>query len=541
MSISTEAQTSQTDDAPPRPRSAARWRRIWLAAAIALAAVGMFFAYRRMAWAHPINADGASNSLQAWDLWHGNPLMTGWTLSDVSFYTTELVQYAIIQVFMGLNVEAIRVAAAVTYTLLVLVVAALAKGRATGWDAAVRVGVAVAIMLVPAPGIGYMTLFSSPNHTGSGVPLVITWLVLDRALSGPREPRKWLPVAIAVLLAWGEVGDPLVTFIGALPLVLVSAIRLVRAGVPWKQRWRGIDAQLLAAGAASVVLAHGFLLLVRAAGGFHAPAPPISLAPIADLGHRFSMVVQMIGAIYGAYRPGEHPPAAAVGLGLLHLFGIALVIVALVTVIIRGVRGTGDRVNEILVLGIGINLGAELVSTLPVDILAAREIVAVLPLGAALAARVCAPRLRAWRLTPVLAGVLAIFTFALAVYSPPRSAPAENQDIADWLVYRNLSYGLASYWNASNITVTTERRVVVVPTAGGDRIAPYCWQSRVDWYDPTTHDARFIIFDRERSMYGTPEAAEKQFGAPAETKDFGRHVVLVYTHNLLAQMPPPCP
>jgi hypothetical protein len=89
--------------------------------------------------------------------------------------------------------------------------------------------------------------------------------------------------------------------------------------------------------------------------------------------------------------------------------------------------------------------------------------------------------------------------------------------------------------------VTTERRVVVVPTAGGDRIAPYCWQSRVDWYDPTTHDARFIIFDRERTMYGTPEAAEKQFGPPAETKDFGRHVVLVYDHNLLPQMPTPCP
>jgi hypothetical protein len=544
MSISSDLQASQSvgsdDGAPPPSRSASRWRRAWIAAATALAAIGLFFAYRRMAWAHPINADGASNALQAWDMWHGNPLMSGWTLSDVSFYSTELIQYMMIQVVVGLNPEMIRIAAAMTYTLMILVVAALAKGRATGKEAAVRVGVALAIMLFPAPGIGYMTLFSSPNHTGSGVPMVITWLVLDRALTAHREPRRWLPVAIALLLAWGEIGDPLVTFVGALPLVLVSAIRVIRAGVPWRQRWRGIDAQLLVAGAGSVVIAHAFLFGVRALGGFHAPAPPISLAPIDALPDRASMVVKMIGAVFGVYREDGHPGAGWVGLALLHAVGIVLVLVALVAVFIRGIRGTGDRINEILTLAICINVGAEVVSTLPSDILATREIVAVLPLGAALAARVCAPRLLAWRLAPALAGVLVVLTTALVVYSPPRSAPAENQDIAEWLDSRGLHYGLGSYWSASNITVTTRQNVVVVPIAGGDRVTPYCWQSRNDWYDKTAHDARFVIFDRERSMYGTREFAEKQFGAPVEFKDFGRHVVLVYDYNVLEKMPAPC-
>src|SRR5690348_9196026 len=68
MSISADLQASPSvgsdDDAPPKPRSR------WLIAPVLLAAIGMFFAYRRMAWAHPINADGASNALQAWDMWH---------------------------------------------------------------------------------------------------------------------------------------------------------------------------------------------------------------------------------------------------------------------------------------------------------------------------------------------------------------------------------------------------------------------------------------------------------------------------------------
>jgi hypothetical protein len=33
-------------------------------------------------------SDGASNALEAWDLLHGNWLLRGWTLTDVSFYTT---------------------------------------------------------------------------------------------------------------------------------------------------------------------------------------------------------------------------------------------------------------------------------------------------------------------------------------------------------------------------------------------------------------------------------------------------------------------
>ena len=68
---------------------------------VAVAAIGLFFAYLRMAYAFPINSDGASNAMQAWDMFHGNPLLSDWTLSDVAFYPTELIQYAMVQVFTG--------------------------------------------------------------------------------------------------------------------------------------------------------------------------------------------------------------------------------------------------------------------------------------------------------------------------------------------------------------------------------------------------------------------------------------------------------
>jgi hypothetical protein len=521
-------------------RSLVRQRRSRLVRPLALVAVGLvavvlFVAYRRMAWAWPINADGGSNALQAWDLWHGNPLLRGWTLSDVSFYGTELIQYTLIEMLVGVRPETIHAAAAMTYTLLVLLAALLAKGRATGWTAAVRVGVALAVMVVPPAGVGYQILLGSPDHTGSGVPMVLAWIVLDRATRG----RWWMPVTVGLLLAWGQTGDPLVTFVGALPLVLVSALRLLRADEPWPRRWRGVDAQLLVAGLGSVVVGHGVIKLVHALGGFHTPAPPVELSPLADIPHRAEMTAKMVGVLFGVYRPGAALTPAVVGVGLLHALGLTLVVVAFVTVVVRAFRRRPDdstMVDQVLVLAIVINIGAELVSTLSVDILAGREIAPVLPLGAALAGRVCAGRLIRWRLTPVLGGGLAVLLVALFAVTPPRAEPAENQVVADWLAGSGLTYGLASYWNAANVTVATDRRVTVVPIAGERRLAPFCWQSKADWYDPTKHDARFVIYDPGRTMLGSLEP----FGAPVTTHAVGRQQVLVYDHNLLSDLAPAC-
>ena len=53
-------------------------------------------------------------------------------LSDVSFYTTELPQYMLLELIGGLNTGTFHAAAAMTYTLAVLLAAMLAKGRASG-------------------------------------------------------------------------------------------------------------------------------------------------------------------------------------------------------------------------------------------------------------------------------------------------------------------------------------------------------------------------------------------------------------------------
>src|ERR1700722_14857824 len=211
---------------PPR---ASRYRAAVAAALWVVGAAIMFGCYLRLARAVGTNADGAGNALQSWDLLHGNLLLSGWTVSDVPFYTVELVEIAVIELVTGLHPDALAAGAALSYTLLVVLVALLARGRARGYAGLARVAVALFFVLVPARGYGHAILLNQPDHTATAISLLLAWFVLDRGTStrdgATRAASWWLPVAVGGVLVWGQLADPLIALIGALPLALVSLVR----------------------------------------------------------------------------------------------------------------------------------------------------------------------------------------------------------------------------------------------------------------------------------------------------------------------------
>src|ERR1700681_524 len=91
------------DREPARPPGWVRKRRWVPPVAFAGLGVLLFAVYLRQAWLGAPRSGGAANALQAWDMLHVNVLLRGWSLSDVSFYTTELPQYALVEAVRGLN------------------------------------------------------------------------------------------------------------------------------------------------------------------------------------------------------------------------------------------------------------------------------------------------------------------------------------------------------------------------------------------------------------------------------------------------------
>ena len=531
-----ETPVTQTESRPASPaRPASTWpRRLAWPVAFAAAGLALFEGYLRQAKTVPVNSDGGSFALQAWDMLHGNVLLRGWTTADLTFYTTELPQYALVELAHGLNADVVHIAAAMTYTLLVLGAALLARGHATGREGAVRMLIAAGIMLAPSLGTGSHTLLSSSDHTGTQVPLLVIWLILDRA-----RPHWWVPVLVSVLLAWVQVGDPLALYEGVVPLVIVCAIRAYRRRGSLRENWYELS---LAAGAiVSAGVAWLALKLIRQLGGFVVRPPSTALAHLAHLPSNVWVAVQSVLVLFGADFSGEQN-GARIGIAVVHLAGVALAAWAFGRALRR--FSTQDLVVQVLTVTLIVLLAAYVVRGNPNVAGSSHEIAAVLPIGAALAGRLLAGTLaRARLLIPALALILGCYA-GILVHNAVQQRPADpNAQVAAWLQAHHLSYGFGDYWNANAMTADSGNQVQVRYVSRiGDKLIQRPWESGSSWYDPAQHDATFLVTPGPAGVCspGTPAgweaAARATFGPPSGTYQVAGFTILVWHKNLLRDL-----
>jgi hypothetical protein len=502
-----------------------RW--LGIAAFVALG-IGLFFAYLLQARTATATSESAGQALQAWDMLHGNPILRGWTLSDVSFYTTELPEYMLVEVTRGLNADTVHVAAALSYTLIVMLGGLLAKGRATGKEGLIRFLIAAGIMLAP-PLNGTALLLASPDHVGTHVPLLLIWLVVDRA-----PARWWKPLAVAVLLTWGQVADALVLYEAAVPLAVACAIRMYRRRGPLSGQWN--DFALAVGAVASAGATKWILSSIRQAGGFRVKTPIAAFQTPAAMAADIWTELQHVLDVFGADFFGLNFGGAAI-VALIHLVGVVLVAAAVVTGARRLYRET-DLLVQVLTIAFVVVLAAYLFGTKQ----DANEIVGLLPIGAVLAGRLLTGRLTRDGLVPALSVVLVCYAgFLVGTAAQPAAPPSPQQALATWLRAHHLTYGMAGFWNASAVTVASGGHVQVRPVLSlNHQIATTLSESDASWYRPRLHDANFAIASKFRYCEGsclTRADLRRNYGPPAATYQFDSYYVLVWNKNLLRNLP----
>jgi hypothetical protein len=534
------------DARPARRRRPSARRRLLAAAALALAVALLFVAYLQVSRTYPENSDESNILLMTWDMLHGNVLLHGWYLSDVSFYTTELPQYALLERLIGLHADTAHVAAAMTYTLVLVFAVLLARGRAPGREAGPRMLLTAGLMFAPQLGVGVFILLLSVGHIGTAVPLMLTWLVIDRL------PPRWpVPVVVGLLLTWVLVADPLVLVVGIVPLVAVCALRAARevsaarrragrepgwARAALRARWYELSlaaAAILAEGLASLVSR-----LLRASGGFILHPVGYRLAPVSTWPKHARVTGEGLLALFGA-KP-EGPPAALV-FALVHLAGVALVAWAMCRVA-RHFASWPDLISQILLVAMVVNVAVYMPSTLAnATDLNGREFAVVLPFGAVLAGRTLAAGLRAsqrrWMVPALLAGLLG-YAAGLGYAAAQPSVPPANEQLARFLAAHHLTDGIGGYWESSVVTVESDGAVTIRAVWAGT-LKPQPWESKGSWYDPGSNHATFLVTDSAPGFFSHWQpnpAALAAFGRPARTYHVGPYTVFVWDKNLLTQV-----
>ena len=360
-----------------------------------------------------------------------------------------------------------------------------------------------------------------------------------------------MPVLVCLLFTLTMVADSIVLLTGIVPLMLVGAGRafagLIRRGGPRAARWY----ELSLAGAAAVAgIAGSFAPRVMVALGGYQQSPVGADTDLHQLQHGAWVTLQAFLELFGANVFNTSffgaRPVLEVVFVALHLAGAIVAACALGVGIARIFR-FGELIVPVFAVAIVLNLGAYMSSTHAQDLLGAREMAEVLPLGAVLAGRVLGDRIAAWIraakgwFVPVLAVLAAGYLATLGYGAAQASVPAENEPLASWLVAHRLTDGLATYWQANSTTVDShgQVRLSAVVQNPSDRLVPYQWETDDANYDPALHYANFVVADGPSALPGMQLSAELTFGRPQRIYHADGYTILVWDTNLLAKLASP--
>ena len=516
-------------------------RRTVIIALLTVLAVAVVYCCALREAGHVVTeSDAASMALQGWAMGHGNPLLHGWRLADVSFYSIEVPEYALAGLIFGLRPDIVPVVAAATFTILVVLAAAVARGRSRGLAGVVALGLTVAIMAGPAlPTAGL--LIALPDHTGTAIVPLVLALVIDW-WSKDKAGRGWrAAAAVCVVLAWGLIEDPLMLPIGVIPVVLVC---LARA---WRYRDARPELALAGGAVASLVLFAVVKEAIRLLGGWQLDGYGNQVIPGQAMGANVGGTLQAFLHLYSASF-FEDKLGLGLALPAIHLVLAALVLIA-GWIALRRLFFSGDLVAVLLAAGILANLAAYFFLYIAPS--NGQDIAPVFAMGAALAGRVLGGPLAsawqdggvwgawrgtgprgAWLLAAAWAAVVVVVSVPPLVKAKP-VAP-DNAVLASWLMAHGLRSGISQYWQANSVMLDTGGAVTLrqgwdYGTEGGVR--PYPWEEDTSLLNPATNYANFVISAKHS---GLPVASiEKTFGAPAQVYTVSTFTILVYNRNLL--------
>jgi hypothetical protein len=526
--LSTRLRDQRTAEPAARPAA-----RRWLgAAAWAGAGLALFAFFLRVSFSGRIDSDGANSVLQGWDLIHGHLPLHGWHLGDATFYAFELPLNGIVQVVLGLGDTATHVASALVYLIVAACAAVLAVTGSQGAARAARCAVVIAVLAAPllyAPNV--WLLLEEPDHLGTSMFILVAFLLVDLA-----PKRRFAPPLLLLVLCAGQFSDLTVRYVAIPAIVIVCSYRMLAA-----RRLRTPDLAFAVAAVVSVPLDTLLGAIVSHLGGFAVKAPLDKLSS-PRLWHQHWLVTWLdIRILFGAVSSPH---------GKLGTMGTAFAWVCLLAALAGLVRVVwtwrrASRAEQLLAVAIVANVGAYVISVMPLPFTGSHEVIAILPFGAVLAARALVPsRIR----DPLLAfaAVAATALIALVPLGAAATRPAlrpATASLSAWLAANHLTYGIGGYWDASVVTLQSSGHVRIravdlhknVNRPGWTINIPN-WETNAVWYETTRYDATFAIADVHGPYPAT--AFQQVFGQPAVVYRVGGYIICVYRHNLLGHLRP---
>jgi len=539
VSVAWLTEATRRRQAAAAPADGQTTRRGWGRIAVAAGAITAGFAllvvllYVTALHASLPDSDGATVVLQGQVMSAGNLTLHGWGLSLDPFWTVDALFYTVIERFTGMQPYLLYLVPAIIAALVIIVGAALARGRRRGLAGVAAAVTVVALLALPSHALGAFFL-RGPLHVGTAL-----WCLI--AFAGLRSGRFGWGWAIAVVFfAIGTLGDVETVVFGLLPAIAAGLVAMART----RRRRAGLP-EVSAAGLAVV----GAWLIREAAvfvGTYSIKTghPRSTLAQMpGNVKYLVPWFANMLGVGNGSGVAWPVQVVHVVGLAVV-LAGVAAALVALVRGVVKGTPAEPGgaepwRLDDLLVLAFFADLVVFIGLTLGNFPDFMRELTVAVIFGAVLAGRwvgrladaVSSPRLRRGGVIAGLA-VIAVFAAGLGLnIAAPRPVRTYDQ-LARFLAAHHLTQGLGDYWSSSIVTVTTGGTIAVRPVFYKQGLMiRYHRQSSGIWYTGQTF--QFLVYNPATPWQGVDAAnAATAYGPIAHTYDVGTYRVLVWNQPI---------
>lgn len=508
-----------------------------------------------------MNSDNANPLFWGREIDRGNWLLSHWYLGTISYYTSDVLIYALALKFLPFAPSTLYNVYALVYTLVLFLCVWLAGRRGPKrWDVLGGL-IAFAPLAFPMPLVA-LVVFMGPFHVAGFLWILPALVALDftpvkdsyeQERSTGRLP--WMRLILAgVFLFLAVFGDQFVIYHTLLPVLCVSLLRL-RQGAA--SRWNEIAIVGVCVGAwlaaklcqMAIPHLHGFII-PEDVGNLNA-----AFVETAHLGENIGYTLRGLFIIFNADFFGMRIGAAAIML-ILCLSGLCAVLYSAYRVLAsllrsqRSIAAEGDqsltapeppldRMAGVACFGMASCLLAYTITNMSVGLESLRYFVPVFFYGGILVGRY---GLELWRRASYLvrrdsavlyslASLAWLVFFAFNFIHQPRPGADRTWRLARWLQDHNMTSGYGAYWCANILDIQSKGAVHVAAVHVVDgKIAPNLWVTDERWY--RGNPVHFLVI--QHPIWGglDEKAAETNFGPADARYDVEGYTVLTWNKDI---------
>lgn len=495
--------------------------------------VGMIFLCKTIL----IDSDKSNHLLQAKDILSGNFWLSGWIMTGITFFTTDLLYYEIAYLIAGVSREAVYIACGLMISVMTIVsfwLIADIKDK----NRYLRMILFILIMGVPS---AYM-LYNGRVHIGALVLCLLSFKIVhclseEKWETANKRKNIFMCLALYLIVMLASNGDKLAVLEGAIPILIFCCYRIIVNNKEVKQHI--IIVTTTVAGVISGLLFEKVFFIIGKAD----PNAYLDTVKYSDISGWVDKLLSFTMEMMRFFTSDFSNDLLGNKWSLIKFIAFVLLLVAVIVwmrIIVLFILRRANNIDSIsLMLSISVlisfalyfftsNSLARYISIIPfaLIIILLRNVDCIIS---------GFQNEKVWKVILIMvAGVYFVGNIHGHNFSNMK-LESERDKVIEYLEENNLTNGYASFWNGSVFTIDSNEKIKVRHVEiQNNEMKIFNWFCKEEWYKQY---ANFIIIcDQnltERNQFNvSEETVTELLGEPIHREVIAGYIIYIYDYNI---------